>query len=230
MKIGSIKKTSLLDFPGRIAAVIGTQGCNMRCPWCHNPYLIPYAFDGQSTRIEENQFFDFLGKRSGFLDGVVITGGEPTIQPGLPGFCERVKSLGFAVKLDTNGTHPGMLNRLLKDDLLDYVAMDVKTTISQYSRLGRKPIDPNRILESIDLILSAGIPYEFRTTCVGPFVSLAGMDEIGGLIRGAHSYFLQRCIPPEVTCADGSYTVLDENDLAALKGRATSYVTNCQIR
>ncbi|MGA6926332.1 MAG: anaerobic ribonucleoside-triphosphate reductase activating protein [Desulfosarcina sp.] len=230
MKIGSIRKTSLLDFPRKVSAVVGTQGCNMHCPWCHNPYLIAYDFGPGSNRIEENQLTDFLAQREKFLDGVVITGGEPTIQPDLPEFCERLKGLGFAVKLDTNGTHPGMLGNLIENGLVDYVAMDVKTTLAQYGRLCRRKSDPNQIRESIDLLRSASIPHEFRTTCVGPFVTLAGMDEIGGLIEGAQTYFLQRCIPPEVTRAGGRYTILDENELAALKTRVMPHVTTCQIR
>jgi pyruvate formate lyase activating enzyme len=230
MKIGSINKTSLLDYPGKVSAIIGTQGCNMRCPWCHNFYLIPYEFAKQSDIITEEDFFSFLDQRRDFLDGIVITGGEPTIQSDLPQLCEHVRKMGFAVKIDTNGTNPGVLNGLLQNELVDYIAMDIKTDLDQYHQLFREKIDVNKILESIEIIMSSDKPYEFRTTCVGPFVTTENIDHIGMLIKGAKSLFLQKCNRTRNMDDDSKYEIVNGNRLVELKERAERYVLNCEIR
>lgn len=230
MKIGSITKTSLIDYPGKLSAIIGTQGCNMRCPWCHNSYLVPYEFSDHSEMIAENDFLSFLIQRKNFLDGVVITGGEPTIQSDLPELCENVKKMGLAVKIDTNGTNPDMLNRLLKGELVDYIAMDIKTDLDRYHQLFRENIGENEILKSIDLLMSSNKPYEFRTTCVSPFVTTDNIDKIGMLIKGANTLFLQKCNQAKKMDASSKYEIIDENGLVELKQRADSYVLNCQIR
>ena len=159
MKIGTIQKFSLIDYPGKISAVIGTQGCNMRCFWCHNFYLIPHDYPPSFQPIEEEDFFQFLMERVNFLDAVVVSGGEPTLHTDLLEFCERIKVLGFHVKLDTNGTNPAMLQELMAAGLLDYVAMDIKTDAEQYNKLCKEKIEMDAILASIDIILSAGMPY-----------------------------------------------------------------------
>lgn len=202
----------------------------MRCPWCHNAFLIPYRFTRQSEITTQEAFFGFLDQRKGFLDGVVISGGEPTIQPDLPEFCAHVKAMGFAVKIDTNGTHPDMLNRLLKNELVDYIAMDIKTDLDRYHQLSREDIDAHTILQSIDTIMSSGKPYEFRTTCVSPFVSIDNMDQIGMLIKGARSFFLQKCNPTKPLDRDADYEIVNGNRIAELKQRADEYVLNCEIR
>lgn len=230
MKIGSLIKTSLLDFPGKLSAVIGTQGCNMGCPWCHNSFLIPYEFTRHSEIIEERDFFRFLEQRKNFLDGVVITGGEPTIQTDLPELCKNVKQMGFAVKIDTNGTHPGVLKRLLKHASVDYIAMDIKTDLNLYHQLFRENTDVGAILESIDIIMSSGQPYEFRTTCVGPFVTTDNIDQIGMLIRGAKALYLQKCNPTSTVDNDSKYEIINGDRLVELKHRAAAYVLNCEIR
>jgi pyruvate formate lyase activating enzyme len=230
MIIGSINKTSLLDYPGKVAAIIGTQGCNMRCPWCHNFYLIPYEFSKHSQIITQEDLFCFLDQRKHFLDGIVITGGEPTIQSDLPELCEHVRTMGLAVKIDTNGTHPGMLNRLLKNELVDYIAMDIKTDLDQYPRLFRETLDVNKIIESIDIVMSSDKPYEFRTTCVSPFVTTDNMDRIGTLIKGAKSLFLQKCNQANHKVNESKYEIVDGNRLVELKARADRYVLNCDIR
>jgi pyruvate formate lyase activating enzyme len=230
MKIGSINKTSLLDYPAKLSAMIGAQGCNMRCPYCHNFYLIPYEFTKHSQIIKEEEFFSFLHQRKNFLDGVVITGGEPTIQSDLPEFCDNVKKIGFSVKLDTNGTNPSVLSRLLKNGLVDYIAMDIKTDLDQYNQLFKENIDVNEILKSIDIIMSSDQPYEFRTTCVSPFVTKNNIDQIGILIKGAKSFFLQKCNPPKHMVNSSKYEIVNENYLLGLKQRADSYVLNCKIR
>ena len=127
MKIGSLNKTSLLDYPTKLAAIMGTQGCNMHCPWCHNSYLIPYEFTKHSQIIKEEDFFSFLDQRKDFLDGVVITGGEPTIQSDLPEFCENVKKMGMAVKIDTNGTNPMMMKKLMNYGCIFHQVLKLKS-------------------------------------------------------------------------------------------------------
>jgi pyruvate formate lyase activating enzyme len=230
MKIGSINKTTLLDYPGKLSAMIGTQGCNMGCPWCHNFFLIPHKFTQHSEIVKERDFFRFLEQRKNFLDGVVITGGEPTIQTDLPEFCENVKKMNLAVKIDTNGTNPSVLNRLLKNELVDYVAMDIKTDLDKYNQLVRGNIDVNEIPKSIDIIMSSGKPYEFRTTCVSPFVTTDNIDQIGMLIKGAKSFFLQKCNQPKNGDNDSKYEIVNGNRLVELKHRVLSYVLNCEIR
>ena len=230
MLIGGFQPFTLSDFPGRTAAIVFTQGCNMSCPWCHNFYLIPYEFNKYSSILEEKPLFSFLEQRKGLLKGVVITGGEPTIQADLPEFCERVKSLNFAVKLDTNGTNPAMLNKLLKHDLVDFIAMDVKTDLNQYPQLFREKIDPNVILESINIIMSACKAYEFRTTCVRPFVTIKNIDKMAMLVKGAQDYYLQKCKQPKKRHANGNYSTVNENKIMDIINKIKSYVLKCEIR
>ena len=190
---GGFQKHSLIDFPGTIACVIFTQGCNFRCPYCHNPDLIPPPGrgSGKSTYLEE--VFAFLKKRRGLLDGVVITGGEPTLQWGLDQFCLKIRKMGYKVKLDTNGSRPGVLENLLARKLVDYVAMDIKTHLALYPKLTGPNIDPALIRKSIELIMDQAPDYEFRTTCVRPFIDEKIMEDIGKLIHGANLYILQAC-------------------------------------
>lgn len=183
MIIGGLQKTSLLDFPEKIAAIVFTVGCNFRCGYCHNPELI----NGEA-KIEE--VFEFLKTRQGKLDGVVITGGEPCLQKDLPEFIKQVKELGFAVKLDTNGSFPEMLEKVLPD--LDYVAMDIKAPLEKYSQIVNVDVDTSKILKSIEVLKNGGVDYEFRTTVVKSQLSFEDFEKIGQLIQGAPRYYLQR--------------------------------------
>lgn len=183
MIIGGLQKTSLLDFPEKIAAIVFTMGCNFRCGYCHNPELI----NGEA-KIEE--VFEFLKTRQGKLDGVVITGGEPCLQKDLPEFIKQVKELGFAVKLDTNGSFPEMLEKVLPD--LDYVAMDIKAPLEKYSQIVNVDVDTLKILKSIEVLKNGGVDYEFRTTVLKSQLSFEDFEKIGQLIQGAPRYYLQR--------------------------------------
>ncbi|MCI5888177.1 MAG: anaerobic ribonucleoside-triphosphate reductase activating protein [Brachyspira sp.] len=183
MIIGGLQKTSLLDFPEKIAAIVFTMGCDFRCGYCHNPELI----NGEA-KIEE--VFEFLKTRQGKLDGVVITGGEPCLQKDLPEFIKQVKELGFAVKLDTNGSFPEMLEKVLPD--LDYVAMDIKAPLEKYSQIVNVDVDTSKILKSIEVLKNGGVDYEFRTTVVKSQLSFEDFEKIGQLIQGAPRYYLQR--------------------------------------
>ena len=230
MKIGTLQKFSLIDYPGKLSAVIGTQGCNMRCFWCHNPYLIPYDYSPSFQPIAENDLFHFLQERVNFLDAVVISGGEPTLHDDLLEFCEKIKVLGFYVKLDTNGTNPTMLRELIDNSLLDYAAMDIKTHAEQYDKLCREKIEVIDILDSVNIILAANIPYEFRTTCVKPFVCRDNIADLAKMIRGAKSYYLQKCTEQKNTNRKDFFQALADEELTELKNIAAPYVEKCEIR
>ena len=193
--IGGIQKTTLLDFPGKVAAIVFTQGCNFRCGYCHNPELLEL---NKNTEYYAKDFIDFLKNRIGKLDGVVITGGEPTLQKDLYDFIKEIKSLGFAVKLDTNGTNPDILEQLIKDNMLDYIAMDIKAPVEKYLRITGVKIQPDKILKSIGLIINSGIDYEFRTTVIKSQLNLEDFEQIKDLIKGAKKYYLQKFIPTKI--------------------------------
>ena len=190
--IGGLQRTSLIDFPGRISCVLFLSGCNFRCPYCHNPRLVKMP-DGEPQQDSMLDFYSFLKQRRGFLDGVVITGGEPTLQPDLPNLFESIKKVGFAVKLDTNGSRPKVLKTLLANGLVDYVAMDIKAAPGDYAPLFAENSDVDSILESIHLLNRTKIPHEFRTTCLHPIISADTIRTIAGLIHGAPLYALQSC-------------------------------------
>ncbi len=190
MKIGGLQRSSLIDYPGKISAIIFTQGCPFRCPYCHNPELVnPDLFENS---ISESEILSFLEKRRGQLDAVVITGGEPTIHPDLPDFMTKVKELEFLIKLDTNGSNPELLKKIIGDGLADYIAMDVKAPLSKYQKTAGETADAKKIEQSIRLIMGSKIPYEFRTTIVRSLLSPEDILEIGKLIKGAPLYALQK--------------------------------------
>jgi len=191
MTIGGIQKFSTVDYPGYTVASIFTIGCNMRCGYCHNPELVlPEQYAGA---IPEEEIFEFLEKRRGLLDGVAISGGEPTMQEDLSDFIRRCKKMGFLVKLDTNGTNPGVLRELLQENLVDFVAMDIKGPLEKYSQIAARPIDIDAIRESIDLIRT--IPHEFRTTIVRGQLVPEDFELIGQLVHGADRFALQYFVP-----------------------------------
>lgn len=191
MHIGGFQKNSLIDFPGTIACVVFTSGCNFSCPYCHNPHLAAGPVAG--SLYEPDQIFSFLEKRKGLLQGVAITGGEPTLQADLEEFCLQVKNRGYKIKLDTNGTRPSVLARLFDTHLIDYLAMDIKTSLALYPLVIPGKFDVTKIQASIELIKERAPAYEFRTTCVRPFVTPELMTEIAGMIKGASCYVLQAC-------------------------------------
>ena len=188
--IAGLKKTSLLDYPEKISAIVFTKGCNFKCGYCHNPQLLENNSKNDSISIES--FFEFLNTRKGKLDGVVITGGEPTLQKDLKLFIEKIKSLGFLVKLDTNGSNPNIVEDLIKNNLVDYIAMDIKAPLNKYSSIINKDIDTDKIEKSIEIIMQSGIDYEFRTTVLKSQISREDFNEIGKLIKGAKKYYLQK--------------------------------------
>ncbi len=232
MFFGGIQKNSLIDFPGKMSCVLFLSGCNFACPYCHNPDLARGAPPPES-RIPLETAFEFLEKRRGLLDGVVISGGEPTLESRLSELCTRIKALGYQVKLDTNGSRPDVLARLFDEDRLDYVAMDIKAPPALYAPI-ISPIDVTAEIEkSIDLITSSNVDYEFRTTCARPF---AGPDTIGYIarsIQGARKYVLQKFNPDNVldpAFFRGHPQQPDASQLEKIRAKIAPLVKVCTIR
>lgn len=234
MLFGGIQKNSLIDYPGMVCCVLFTRGCNFHCPYCHNPQLLNPRHP-ESVSIDEEVILDFLRGRKGLLDGVVISGGEPTIQGDLVSFSGRIKSMGYSLKLDTNGGRPDVLEELIRSGYVDYVAMDIKADPRHYPPVISGDADPDLITESIRIIMSSDLPYEFRTTCVRPFVDGPIMEEIGRIVRGARLYALQSFRPsggilqPEFFQGEeaGGY---DPEGMMVLKSAIEPWVNACVLR
>lgn len=191
MVIQGLQKLTLLDYPGKVACTVFTSGCNFRCPFCHNASLVIDTY--KNTAIPEDDMWSFLKKRKGVLDGVCVTGGEPLIQHGIEGFLSKIKELGYAVKLDTNGSFPDKLRRITEAGLVDYVAMDLKNSPQNYGRtIGIEGYDLANVRKSVGFLLEDRVPYEFRTTVVQEFHQRSDFEAIGGWIAGAKRYFLQQ--------------------------------------
>ena len=189
MNIHGLQKMTLLDFPEHVACTVFLGGCDFRCPFCHNFGL---ADGTEKPVMSDRELVDFLKTRTGILDGVAFTGGEPCLHSGLPGLLREIRSLGFATKLDTNGYHPALLKALLDEKLVDYVAMDIKNSPEKYAATcGVKTINMDTIRESISHIMGSGTGYEFRTTVVEEFHEKSDFEKIGKLIRGAETQYLQ---------------------------------------
>ena len=229
MKIGGLQKFSLIDYPGKICAIIFTQGCNFRCGYCHNPELVkPENFE---KSVPKEEVISFLKSRTEQLEAVVITGGEPLLQKDLIEFISIIKDLGFAVKLDTNGTSPEIIERLINGKLIDYIAMDIKAPLRKYEEVVNVKVDLDKIKKSIKLIMSSGIDYEFRTTIVKSQLSIADILEISKLIKGAKLYILQKFVATKAN--DEKFlkekTYSDE-EFEGIKKKILIYVDKCEIR
>ena len=193
MVIGGFQKFSLADFPGKISAIVFTRGCNFRCPYCHNPELVDPA--RYTAEIPQEEVLRFLGLRRGLLQGVVVTGGEPTLHADLPLFLSGIRALGFAVKLDTNGSNPDALRGLIRDSLVDYIAMDIKAPLDAYSRVAGVPVRAEDIERSVRLVIGSGLSHEFRTTYEGSLLSIQDMESIAEMARGCAQYVVQSFRP-----------------------------------
>ena len=190
MIIKGVQKLTLLDFPGRTACTVFTAGCNFRCGFCHNALLVTETDGGF---VPEKEFFDFLSTRKGILDGVAITGGEPLLQKGIKDFIGRIKALGFAVKLDHNGTMPELLKEIIDDNLIDYVAVDIKNSPEKYAAtVGLSSFDITPVKKTVDMLIGGRIDYEFRTTVTAELFEKGDFIKIGEFIKGAKRYFLQQ--------------------------------------
>ena len=201
MKIKGLQKTTLLDFPEKLACTVFTGGCNFRCPFCHNASLVLRA--GEAQEISEADFFNYLSKRKGMLDGVCITGGEPTLCPDLEDFIKKIKELGLLVKLDTNGTFPEKIESLLDKGLVDYVAMDIKNSKSKYALTAGISEFPDSVEKSISIIINKAPDYEFRTTVVRELHTPQDIAEIAKQISNAKKYFLQSYVDSGDTIESG---------------------------
>ena len=233
VRIGGIQKQSLIDYSGKVSCVLFLTGCNLDCPYCHNPALAKGEVpDPEAPGTGE--ILDFLSRRRDFLEGVVISGGEPTIQTGLVKLCKEIRTLGYPIKLDTNGSRPAMIERLIQEKLVDYIAMDVKTHPLLYRHHLQSECDPAAFLESIRLILNSDIDHEFRTTCVKPIVSPGIIDAIARLIAGARRFVLQQFRHTEILRPDFFHTgqshPYTKAELANLKAIASDQVISCSVR
>jgi len=193
MKIGGLQRVSLIDYPGKIGAIIFTQGCNFRCPYCQNPELVDP--DQYGPIIPEENVLSFLDNRQGKLEAVTVTGGEPTLQPDLEKFLEEFKKRGYLTKLDTNGSKPDILEKVIRKRLVDYLAMDIKGPLKKYQQIASVEADTSKIKRSIKLIMASGIKYEFRTTVVRSQLGLQDLVSVARLIKQARLYVLQPFIP-----------------------------------
>ncbi len=227
MKIYGLQKMTLLDFPGKVACTVFTGGCDLRCPFCHNYELAELTAEPFCT---EEELFGFLEKRRGLLDGVAVTGGEPCLHSDLPELLKKIKALGYAAKLDTNGLHPRMLRTVLDEGLADYVAMDVKNSPAKYARTcGRDSVDLAPLTESIKLLTESGVEYEFRTTVIEQFHEEEDIEEIGKLIRGAKSWFIQSFADRDTGPFEG-LTAPPKEKLLTFEKIAAKYVRHAALR
>ncbi len=208
MKIHGLQKMTLLDYPGRVACTVFFGGCDLRCPFCHNAELL----DGSAPPVmQEEELLSFLKKRQGLLDGVAITGGEPLLQKDLPSLAARIRGLGYPIKLDTNGTHPKLLEQMLRDGLVQYVAMDIKNSPDRYAEtVGVPGFDLAPVRESAALLMAGQTEYEFRTTAVAEFHDDRSFEQIGEWIAGARRYYLQKFTDRETVPFGGLHAPGDE--------------------
>ena len=224
--IGGLQKVTLLDFPGKVACTVFLTGCNLRCPYCHNPDLVLTKDNGKY--ISEKEFFEFLLSRKRKLDGVCITGGEPTLYPNLTNLIRRIREMGFLVKLDSNGTVPEILKPLLREKLLDYVAIDIKNAPSQYAETcGADVIE--YVEKSVALLKNSNIDYEFRTTVCHPFHSPECMEEIGRWLRNAKRYYIQPFVDSGNLLGSG-ISAMAKPELEALLSAVKPYIPAAELR
>ena len=227
MKIHGLQKMTLLDFPGHVACTVFLGGCDFRCPFCHNFELV----DGTAEPLmDEGEFFSFLEKRRGLLDGVAVTGGEPCLHKDLPELMKKIRALGFGVKLDTNGYHPELLHSVLDAGLVDYVAMDIKNSPEKYAATcGLESVELSPIRESISVIMESGVDYEFRTTVIDEFHEASDFDAVGEMIRGAKKYFIQPFADRD-SVPFGNLHAPSREKLAEFEATAKKYVGFVSIR
>lgn len=227
MLIAGFEKNTLLDYPGKIASIIFTYGCNLRCPYCHNPELVTQPCQKENLYSEE-YILDYLKHREGLIDALVITGGEPTLQSGLIPFIKKVKNLGFLVKLDTNGVLDDKVKEIMSLDIVDYWAMDIKYPSEYFKEYG---LDSKSVKHTIEMIMNSGKEYEFRTTYVKGIHSIEDAKSIGKMIEGANHYYIQnfrkgKTIDPKLN-ESNSFT---QKELEEIKKVITPYVKSVKIR
>lgn len=227
MKISGLQKTTLLDYPGHVAATIFFEGCNFRCPFCHNGDLVTCQTEGF---FSEEEILAFLKKRSAILEGVCITGGEPTLQPDLSRFLTEIRKMGYKIKLDTNGYRPQVLKKLYLHNLIDYVAMDIKTCREKYPSVsGISPLQIDLIEESAAFLMSGQLPYEFRTTVVRELHTDRDFEQIGRWLKGCSQYFLQNFTDSDNILVPG-FTSCRPEELLSFSEIVKPYIDHVSIR
>lgn len=227
MRICGLQKVTLLDFPGHVACTVFLGGCNFNCPFCYNASLIG-SVDAEEL-MSSDEFFKYLNNRKGILDGVAITGGEPLLHKEVKEFIQRIKNLGFKVKLDTNGSFPKVLKNLIDEQLVDYVAMDIKNTLDKYCLTVGCKINIEDIKESIQILINSNIDYEFRTTIVKEYHSIDEFTKIGELIKGAKKYFLQ-CYQYRDSVREKTLNAMTKEELTACLEKVKPYVVYAALR
>lgn len=228
MKIGGFQKTSLLDYPEMISAIIWTVGCNFHCPFCYNKDLVT----GNAGNIPEKEILEYLEKRKNMLEGLVISGGEPLMQKDITAFCEKIKKLGYLIKIDTNGTFPEKLQELVDKNLVDYIDMDVKAPKNKYDKLAGKKVDIKKIQKSIDIIQKSGVDYEFKTTFVPGLLKQEDIIEIGKWLEGSKKFYLQQFKNdvPLISSKLDSVAPYSKKELTDVLEEIKSYFENCDVR
>ncbi len=230
MIIGGLQRFSLIDYPGKISAIVFTRGCNFRCPYCHNPELVdPQRY---AEPWQEEEYWAFLQSRTQKLDAVVVTGGEPTLQEDLEPFLEKIRKMGFLIKLDTNGSNPDVLKDLLSANLVDYIAMDIKAPLEKYSEVAKVPIDKTDIQESIELIKQSTVDHEFRTTIAKNVLSKEDVVNIAKMLQGEKLYILQRCVPTKILdpLFLAQFEPYTHEELEQIANLIENYVLQCLVR
>jgi pyruvate formate lyase activating enzyme len=232
MPFGGLQKNSLIDFPGKLSCVLFFSGCNFDCPYCHNPELV-HNNAVKRCSLDERTLYGFLDGRKALLDGVVVSGGEPTLNKDLLPLCEKIKQMGFAVKLDTNGSRPRVIKRLIDEALVDYIAMDIKTDPFQYAPVIKRDYKPDPILTSIEIVMGSPVAYEFRSTCAKLIVNEQVIENIAKIIKGANLYALQRfkntkLLHPEFF--EGTEPAYADDELMFLKSIAEPWVKEVIVR
>ncbi|MDE1865054.1 MAG: anaerobic ribonucleoside-triphosphate reductase activating protein [Candidatus Micrarchaeota archaeon] len=229
MIIGGLQKSSLIDYPGKVSAIVFTRGCPLRCHFCHNPGLVLPEMFGKAT--PDWEVLEFLKSRVGRLDAVVVTGGEPTIHKDLPDFLATIKGMGYLVKLDTSGVNPEMVKVLLGNGLVDYIAMDIKAPLSRYSEVAGVKVNTEAIKRSVEIIRESGVDYEFRTTVVKGQLSKDDIVLIAKYIEGAKRYFLQR-FRGGVTLDPGfaKRGAYSDAEFESIRDESAKHVIECEVR
>ena len=229
MNISGIQKLTLLDYPGKVACTLFTAGCNFRCPFCHNAGLVlPDRLEEAS--ITEDEVMSFLKKRAGILDGVAITGGEPLLHTDMPEFLEKIKNLGYKIKLDTNGSNPKLLKEIVNAGLVDRVAMDIKNAPTEYNKTAGCSVDMEKIEESKDFLLTGTCDYEFRTTVVKGIHTKESIVAAAKWISGAKEYYLQQFKDSGNLINPEELTAFDENEMHVLADAVREYVPTAEVR
>lgn len=228
--IKGIQKTSLIDYPGKVAATIFVGMCSFRCPFCYNKDLV-VGYDGLPS-IKEKEVIDYIESKRKWFDGVCISGGEPTMHKELPSFIKKIKERGFLVKLDTNGSNPEMLNELINDKLVDYVAMDIKAPLERYDEVVRVKANKKDIQSSVDILKQGRVDYEFRTTAVPGLFSKEDAEKIGQWLKGSKRFFIQQFRPDKKTI-DSAYSSkkpFEEDMLKEIRVILKKYISRVEIR